>query len=93
MDRVIYVSPYISIVDQNAAVVRRILETGDAPFGSILLEHHSNLAPEKETVRSKTLAENWDAPVVFTTAVQLLETVSEAAPALYAACTRLQTPS
>jgi CRISPR-associated endonuclease/helicase Cas3 len=38
-----------------------------------VLEHHSNLTPAHQTWRSKILSENWDAPVVFTTAVQLLE--------------------
>jgi CRISPR-associated endonuclease/helicase Cas3 len=73
MDRVIYVSPYISIADQNADVVRTILEPEGAAFASIVLEHHSSLTPEKESWRGAVLAENWDAPVVFTTAVQVLE--------------------
>lgn len=73
LDRIVFVSPYISIVDQNASVAREILEPEGTPFASIVLEHHSNLAEEKDTWRSKLLAENWDAPVVFTTAVQVLE--------------------
>lgn len=73
MDRIIYVSPYTSIIDQNADVVRKILEPGGSEFGSVVLEHHSNLTPEKQTWQSKVLSENWDAPVVFTTAVQVLE--------------------
>jgi CRISPR-associated endonuclease/helicase Cas3 len=73
MDRIIYVSPYTSIIDQNADVVRRILEPSGAGFATVVLEHHSNLTPVKQTWRSKVLSENWDAPVVFTTAVQLLE--------------------
>jgi CRISPR-associated endonuclease/helicase Cas3 len=73
MDRVIYVSPYTSIIDQNAAVVRGVLEPEGTEFASVVLEHHSNLTPLKQTWRSKILSENWDAPVVFTTAVQLLE--------------------
>lgn len=73
MDRIIYVSPYISIADQNAAVVRRILEPDGCKFASIVLEHHSSLTPDKESWRASVLAENWDAPVVFTTAVQVLE--------------------
>jgi CRISPR-associated endonuclease/helicase Cas3 len=72
-DRIIYVSPYTSIIDQNAAVVRGILEPSGTEFGSVVLEHHSNLTPLKQTWKSKVLSENWDAPVVFTTAVQLLE--------------------
>jgi CRISPR-associated endonuclease/helicase Cas3 len=73
MDRVIYISPYTSIVDQNAKVVRDILEPHGTEFASVVLEHHSNLTPLKQTWKSKILSENWDAPVVFTTAVQFLE--------------------
>jgi len=75
MERVIYVSPYISIVDQNAQIVRKVLEPEECAFASIVLEHHSNLAPDNESWRGGVLAENWDAPVVFTTAVQILETL------------------
>ena len=73
MDRIIYVSPYTSIIDQNAEVVRQILEPSGSDSGRVVLEHHSNLTPLQQTWRSKVLSENWDAPVVFTTAVQLLE--------------------
>ncbi|PKO57596.1 MAG: CRISPR-associated helicase/endonuclease Cas3, partial [Betaproteobacteria bacterium HGW-Betaproteobacteria-18] len=75
LDRVIYVIPYTSIIDQNADVVRQILEPGGVEPGSVVLEHHSNLTPEKQNWRSKILSENWDAPVVYTTTVQLLETL------------------
>ena len=73
MDRIIYIIPYTSIIDQNADVIRRILETEKVPPGSIVLENHSNLTPEKETPWQRVLAENWDAPVVFITMVQFLE--------------------
>jgi len=76
MDRIIYVIPYTSIIDQNADEVRTILEEKDRAgqfTGKVVLEHHSNLTPEKETRRQNLLAENWDAPVVFTTSVQFLE--------------------
>ncbi len=75
LERVIYVIPYTSIIDQNAQVAREILEPAGTPPGSVVLEHHSNLTPEKDTWRSKTLSENWDAPVIYTTTVQLLETL------------------
>ncbi len=75
MDRVIYVIPFTSIIDQNADVVRKILEPKGVPRGSIVLEHHSNLTPEQQGWREKILAENWDAPVIYTTTVQLLETL------------------
>jgi len=73
LDRIIYISPYTSIIDQNAAAARQVLETDASEFANIVLEHHSNLTPQKQTWRSKVLSENWDAPVVFTTAVQVLE--------------------
>ncbi len=77
LDRVIYVIPYTSIIDQNADVVRRILEPADNGVdpGSIVLEHHSNLTPDEQTWRAKMMSENWDAPVIFTTSVQLLESL------------------
>jgi len=72
MNRIIYIIPYTSIIDQNAQVVRSILEDGEEP-GTVVLEHHSNLMPEKENARQKIISENWDAPIVFTTMVQFLE--------------------
>jgi CRISPR-associated endonuclease/helicase Cas3 len=75
MDRVIYVIPFTSIIDQNADVVRKVLEPAGVEPSSVVLEHHSNLTPEEQSWRGKILAENWDAPVTFTTSVQLLETL------------------
>lgn len=77
LDRIIYVIPFTSIIDQNAKVVRDILEPSDFPQdqGKVVLEHHSSITPEKQTWREKMLCENWDAPVVYTTMVQLLETL------------------
>lgn len=75
MERIIYIIPYTSIIDQNADVVRKILESESELRGSIVLEHHSNLTPEQQGSREKILAENWDAPVIYTTMVQLLETL------------------
>lgn len=77
LDRVIYVIPFTSIIDQNAKVVREVLEPADAPQdqGRVVLEHHGSLTPEQQTWREKVLCENWDAPVIYTTMVQLLETL------------------
>lgn len=69
VDRIIYILPYTSILDQNADDVRKIL--GD----EAVLEHHSNLSEEKDTPRNRVLSENWDAPVVFTTTVQFLNSL------------------
>jgi CRISPR-associated endonuclease/helicase Cas3 len=72
MNRVFYIVPYITIIDQNADKVRKILERADER-DKVVLEHHSNLTPEQETRRHNLMAENWDAPIVFTTQVQFLE--------------------
>lgn len=76
MDRIFFVIPFTSIIDQNADEVRKILEEKheDGSYSDkVILEHHSNLTPEEETKRQNLLAENWDAPIVFTTNVQFLE--------------------
>ena len=71
--RIIFTSPLLSILDQNAEVLRRFI--GD---DSLILEHHSNLAEpadEPERLRElELLTDTWEAPVVITTLVQLLNT-------------------
>lgn len=73
--RIIYVIPFTSIIEQNAKVFSDLLEK----LGSeIVLEHHSNFSPEKEeqeTTRSRLACENWDAPIIVTTAVQFYESL------------------
>ena len=67
LDRIIYIIPYTSIIDQNAQAVREI-------FGEDwVLEHHSSLESEKQSWQDKLLSENWDKPIVFTTMVQFLD--------------------
>jgi CRISPR-associated endonuclease/helicase Cas3 len=73
MDRIIYIVPFTTVIDENAEVVRTILELSEEDRGRIVLEHHSNLTPEEQGWKEKILTENWDAPVIFTTSVQLLE--------------------
>jgi CRISPR-associated endonuclease/helicase Cas3 len=74
LERVFFVIPYTSIIDQNADVVRDILED-EGSRSTVVLEHHSNIAPEKQNWREKILTESWDAPIVFTTMVQFLESL------------------
>lgn len=69
VDRIIYILPYTSIIDQNAEEVARILGP------NAVLEHHSNLSEEKDKWRNRVLSENWDAPIVFTTSVQFLNSL------------------
>ena len=73
INHIFYVIPFTSIIDQNADVARSVLEIDADSAGKIVLEHHSNIAEGKDTWQNKTLSENWDAPIVFTTMVQFLE--------------------
>lgn len=72
LERIIYVIPYTSIIEQNAAAIRSVVEREGDPF-SWVLEQHCNLEPETQTWHSKLAAENWDAPIILTTMVQFLE--------------------
>ena len=69
LDRVIYVIPYTSIIEQNAKVFRDVF--GD----DIVLEHHGNVDYEAREPRMRFLSENWDVPVIVTTSVQFFESL------------------
>ncbi len=73
LDRIIYVIPFTSIIEQNASAIREVLDGLDAD--DWVLEHHSSLEPEQQTWRSKLACDNWDKPIVLTTMVQFLESV------------------
>jgi len=85
MKRIIYVIPFTSIIEQNAAIFKNILGEED------VLEHHSNFdwEPLKSLItgadadnetnivyeKLKLASENWDVPVVVTTNVQFFESL------------------
>ena len=69
MDRVIYVIPYTSIIEQNARVFR------EACGDDAVLEHHSNFEFPQDSYGAQLAAENWDAPLIVTTNVQFFETL------------------
>ena len=77
MQRVIVVIPYLSIIEQNAADYRNVLDPQDE---GIVIEHHSAVVAkddDEEQVRSpgELAAENWDAPIIVTTSVQFIESL------------------
>ena len=72
--RVIYAIPYTSIIEQTADVFRQAFAgLGD----DVVVEHHSNAESDEasENHRSRLACENWDAPLVVTTNVQLFESL------------------
>lgn len=78
MERIIVAIPFVSIVEQTAAVLKEI-------FGAEnVLEHHSNydfvdIDDENEASdlaqKHRLTTQNWDAPIIVTTNVQLFESL------------------
>ncbi|WP_223066865.1 CRISPR-associated helicase Cas3' [Paenibacillus caui] len=77
-ERIIYIVPYTTIIEQNAKEIRDILQDND-----MILEHHSNVVEEIDPkddsydIRRKKLKlakDHWDRPLIFTTMVQFLNT-------------------
>ena len=68
---IIFIIPLLSVLDQNAKVIREYIKDS-----SCVLEHHSNVLHEKQQQEIldeyELLAEQWDAPVIISTLVQLL---------------------
>ena len=74
--RIIYVVPFTTIIEQNAAAFRQAF--GD--LGAAVLEHHSTfddrtLLDRDSRDKLRHATENWDAPVIITTAVQFFESL------------------
>lgn len=76
--RIFYVAPYKTILEQNAGDIRDVLKQDDA-----VLEHHGDVSFEGENDEAsrealqhwELLIERWDAPVILTTTVQFLNTL------------------
>ena len=71
MKRIIYAAPFLSILEQNAEVFRKFLDDAE---GKVVLECHSNVLQEPSDGETPhdALAETWDAPIICTTMVQIL---------------------
>ncbi len=76
--RVIVAVPFITITEQNAGVYRRLLDPGGHGEQPVVLEHHSHVDFDGGCADDRwrrLAAENWDAPFVVTTTVQLFESL------------------
>jgi len=93
MKRIVLVVPYLSIIEQTATIYRAIFHEFPESF---VLEHHSMAGLGSEQSKNdaeflkehyrRLLAENWDAPIIITTNVQLLESLFSNRPS---ACRKL----
>ena len=81
LDRVIVAVPYTTITQQTAEVCRAFLEEDPSAEPAAVLEHHSMVETNDEDeydrnqVWARLASENWDAPVVITTTVQLFHSL------------------
>jgi CRISPR-associated endonuclease/helicase Cas3 len=81
--RIVYVVPFTTIIEQNAQEVRDVLKDDEN-----ILEHHSNVVEDEQDnnaegdeqydglltkrTKLKLARDNWDSPIIFTTLVQFL---------------------
>lgn len=88
LDKIIFVIPFLSIIEQTASIYKQIF--CDVLGEDYILEHHSlsNIQYNKDEERDYVstfddtvyykrnfLTENWDAPIIITTSVQILESM------------------
>ena len=74
LERIVYAIPFTSVIDQTAAIFRKVLGNG------VILEHHSAIDETKFIQREggeklRLAMEDWAAPIVVTTNVQLFESL------------------
>ncbi len=76
LQRIIYVIPYLSILEQTATSIREAL--GDT-YNELIFEHHSNIDvhtdDDDDEQQYRLLSSRWDSPIILTTMVQFLETI------------------
>lgn len=72
-----YIAPFLSILEQNAEIIKKIMDADD-----YVLEHHSNIIHEEESMEDECevshyqlMTESWESPVIMTTMVQFLNTL------------------
>jgi len=78
--RIVVAVPYISVTTQTAKTYRSLFDV--SPKRSVVLEHHSGIVdatdddvPTWAQIDRRLATENWDAEIIVTTTVQLLESL------------------
>ncbi|MGB7289141.1 MAG: CRISPR-associated endonuclease Cas3'', partial [Candidatus Macondimonas sp.] len=89
LKRIVLAVPFLTVIEQTAREYRRVFAGFPDNF---VLEHHSLAGLGEESERRdaegtqerqrRLLAENWDAPIVLTTNVQLLESLFSNRPSI-----------
>jgi len=75
LERIVYVIPFTSIIEQNAKVFRKAMKrVVEAGLPDPVIEHHSILEADEDSPE-RLAAENWDAPLIVTTSVQFYESI------------------
>lgn len=71
LDKIFYIIPYTSIIEQNAEVIRNMLpDNAEQPW---VMELHSNLDPEQSEQMLVLNNERWHRPIVLITMVRFLD--------------------
>lgn len=82
--RIIYALPFLSIIEQNASEIEKILKHSSITTDTnIILKHHhlseiyyKNDEQEYDTDEAKILIEGWNSEIIITTFVQLFHTMA-----------------
>lgn len=73
-ERIIYVAPFLSILEQNAQVIRDLVQND-----TIISEHHTNISETVETLQREITHVGyntvWEEPIILTTMVQFFNTL------------------
>ncbi|MBS3885855.1 MAG: CRISPR-associated helicase Cas3' [Dethiobacter sp.] len=75
-EHIIYVIPYLSVLDQTAKEIKKALQYEDDK--EYILEHHSNFVlpdDDSEAQTYRLFTDRWDQPIIITTMVQFMESV------------------
>ncbi len=76
MDRFFYITPFLSVLEQNAQEIKSILDDRH------IIEHHSNMVRSNdceddsaEEILQQYLMDTWNSPIVLSTMVQFFQTL------------------